>query len=186
LYQLHGETWVTRFRQRDAICLNDRCKRIEIGVQSPHDGLIRGDRVFFTTVDGHIVIANPFSLTIERVIDLKTINGNNTLLGWCRGVLPVDENAYWVGFTRVRKTNLQENILWVRNIFQEGTASKPTHIALYDTSGMRCLKEFNLEEHGMNIVFSIFPAVPTAGCPSFNARETETAPSALSSQSVPG
>lgn len=159
VFELKGQTWVTRFRQRDAICLHDRSKRIDIRLQSPHDGLVRGEKIFFTTVDGHIVIGDLASLQVERVIDLKSIDGSNTLLGWCRGILPVDHSRYWVGFTRVRKTNLQENILWVRNIFHEGMASKPTHIALYDIAEMRCVKELNLEEHGMNIVFSIFPAI---------------------------
>jgi hypothetical protein len=34
-----------------------------------------------------------------------------------------------------------------------------THISLYDLKNCRCLKDFDLEPYGMNIVFSIFPAV---------------------------
>ena len=159
VFELDGEVWVTRFRQRDAVALNRSAKRIDIAVQTPHDGLVSGDRIYFTTVDGRVVIANRHTLRVDEVIDLKPIDGQKALLGWCRGLLPVDERKIWVGFTRVRKTNLQENVLWVKNIFHEGMTVKPTHISLYDIVGRQCLQEFDLEPHGMNIVFSIFPAL---------------------------
>ena len=159
VFEMDGEVWVTRFRQRDAVALCGSGKRIDIAVQTPHDGLLSGERIYFTTVDGRVVIANRRTLKIDAVIDLKPIDGQKALLGWCRGLLPLDERQIWVGFTRVRKTNLQENVLWVKNIFQEGMTVKPTHISLYDIVGQKCLQEFDLEPHGLNIVFSIFPAV---------------------------
>lgn len=159
-FDLDGEIWATRFLQRDAICLTNPAKRIEIGVQAPHDGLVRGDYIYFTTVDGHIVIVGKRSLRIEALVDLKAINGEKALLGWCRGLLPADKNRFWIGFTRVRKTIFRENLLWVRNVFRDGMGEKPTHLALYDTSSRVCLQEFDLEPHGMNVIFSIFPTVP--------------------------
>jgi hypothetical protein len=159
VFELGGEIWVTRFTQRDAICLNGCQKRIEIGVQSPHDGLVRGNRIYFTTVDGRVVIVNRRTLQLDQIIDLKEIGGGKALLGWCRGLLPVNERQTWVGFTRVRKTKITENILWVRNMLKDVVSEKPTHIALYDIAEKRCLQEFDLEKHGMNILFSIFPAV---------------------------
>jgi hypothetical protein len=155
---LDGEVWATRFRQRDAICLNDSRKRIDIAVQNPHDGLVCGERIYFTSVDGRVVIANRRNLQVEKVIDLKQINGQHFLLGWCRGLLPLNERKMWVGFTRIRKTRFRENVLWVRSVFREGMREKPTHIALYDLVEMRCIQEFDLEPYGLNIVFSIFPA----------------------------
>ncbi|MGA9041787.1 MAG: hypothetical protein WB421_14740 [Terriglobales bacterium] len=159
VFELDGEVWVTRFRQRDAVSLSGSGKRIDIAVQTPHDGLVSGDRIFFTTVDGRVVIANARTLQVDQVIGLKPIDGQEALLGWCRGLLPLDERKIWVGFTRVRKTNLQENVLWVKNIFHEGMTVKPTHISLYDIVEQKCVQEFDLEPHGMNIVFSIFHAV---------------------------
>jgi hypothetical protein len=158
VFELDGEIWVTRFRQRDAITLGGSRRRIDIAVQTPHDGLVIGNRIYFTTVDGRIVIANRDTLKVNDIIDLKTINGGNELLGWCRGLLPQDEEKIWVGFTRVRKTNFTENVLWVKNILRDGVGVKPTHIALYDLANNMCLQEFDLERYGMNIVFSIFDA----------------------------
>jgi hypothetical protein len=161
VFQLGTEVWVTRFAQRDAICLNDSGKRINIQAQAPHDGLVFGDRIFFTTVDGKIVIANRHTLALDEIIDLQTIDkGENTLLGWCRGLLPLDERRMWVGFSRVRKTKFKENILWVKQVLREGVVEMPTHLALYDIVEKRCLQEIDVEQYGLNAVFSIFPADP--------------------------
>jgi hypothetical protein len=155
---LDGQVWVTRFRQRDAVCLDDRSKRIDVEVMTPHDGLVWNDRVYFTTVDGRLVIANAKTQQVDSVVELKEIDGQDSLLGWCRGLLPIDDKRIWVGFTRVRKTKFQENVLWVKKAFREGMGVKPTHIALYDINKKKCLQEFDLEPHGMNIIFSIFEA----------------------------
>jgi len=160
VFEMNNETWVTRFTQRDAICLNDRTKRIDIGVAQPHDGLLRGHNLYFTTVDGRVVVADAHSLQVKETVNLQSINGHDALLGWCRGLLPIDKTKLWVGFTRIRKTQFKENILWVKSIFRPGMGEKPTHIALYDIEKKRCIQEFDLEAHGMNIVFSIFPADP--------------------------
>jgi hypothetical protein len=157
-FQLGGDLWVTRLHQRDAVCLTDTGKRIDIALESPHDGVVRGKDVYFTLVDGRVALANADTLTIDRVFDLKAMDDPNALLGWCRGVLPVGDEKLWVGFTRVRKTRFQENILWIKHVLKEGMVEKPTHISLYDIENNRCLQEFNLEPHGMNIVYSIFAA----------------------------
>ena len=156
-FELEGELWVTRFRQRDAICLTRPGGRIDIAVETPHDGLVHADRIYFTTVDGRVVIANARTRRVEQMIDLKQASNTNALLGWCRGITPVDDRLVWVGFTRVRKTKFMENVLWVKNVFREGMDVRPTHIALYDIVEKRCLQEIDLEPHGMNIIFSIFP-----------------------------
>jgi hypothetical protein len=158
VFELDGRVWATRFHQRDAICLEDRTQRIDIGDMRPHDGLVWGNRVYFTTVDGRVVIANTRTLQVDNITDLKQIDGQNALLGWCRSLLPVDEKRIWVGFTRVRKTKFQENIMWVKKAFHEGMGVKPTHISLYDIKENQRLQEFDLEPHGMNIIFSIFSA----------------------------
>ncbi len=161
VFELGDDVWVTRFIQRDAVCLTTPGKRIEIGVQRPHDGLLFNGRLYFSTVDGRIAVVNSHTLQIERIIQLTAVESNErTLLGWCRGLLPLDERRVWVGFTRVRKTRFKENILWVKHVLREGTAEKPTHIALYDIVEQRCLQEIELEQHDFNIVFSIFEAVP--------------------------
>jgi hypothetical protein len=156
VFELDDQVWVTRFYQKDAICLEDRTKRIDIAVQFPHDGLPFEGRVYFTTVDGRVVIANAQTHAVEEIADLRTY-GNENLLGWCRGVLPIDDRRMWVGFTRIRKTKFKENVLWARSLLREGAVEQPTRIALYDIAEKRCLQEFDLEPYGLNIVFGILP-----------------------------
>lgn len=159
-FELDDEVWATRNIQRDAICLTKSGRRIAMGLEAPHDGLVCGERIFFTSVDGNVVIVNRRTLGIDRIIDLKRIqnSGREVLPAWCRGLLPIDERRIWVGFTRIRKTVFRENVRWVKTILREGTVVKPTHIALFDLVSGQCLKEIDLEPYGMNSVYSIFPA----------------------------
>ena len=154
VFELDGEVWVTRLQQRDAICLTTPGPRIDIAVQRPHDGYLFGGKIYFTTVDGHIVIANQKTFQVERVVDLNQMAGQSgQTLGWCRGILPIDEKRLWVGFTRVRPTKFAENVAWVKN----GASQKhrPTHIALYDLERKSCEQEIELEPHGVGVVFSL-------------------------------
>src|SRR5690348_15893841 len=131
VFELDDDIWVTRFRQRDAICLTTPGPRIDVAVQRPHDGYVAGDRIYFTTVDGHIVIANRKTLLVEETIDLNAMSAQSgQILGWCRGLLPVDPRWLWVGFTRVRPTKFVENLAWIKH--GGSLRHKPSHIALYD------------------------------------------------------
>jgi hypothetical protein len=158
VFELDQEVWVTRFQQRDAICLSTSGPRIDIAVQGPHDGYVVGDRIYFTTVDGHIVIANRKTFRVEETIDLNQMSGQTgQVMGWCRGVLPIDERRLWVGFTRVRPTKFVENVAWIRGYADR---HKPSHVALYDLERKTCEKEIEMEPHGIGVIFSLLP-VPT-------------------------
>jgi hypothetical protein len=157
IFQLGEEIFATRFHQRDAISLQDPKRRIEIGIQRPHDGFLFDGSIYFTTVDGHIIIASPKTLKIERIHDLNTMSGyggaNGETLGWCRGLLPLNERFVWVGFTRVRPTKFKENLSWVR---QQKRNHRPSHIALYDLQRGRCVDQIETEPHGIGVVFTLF------------------------------
>jgi hypothetical protein len=159
-FELDGEVWATRFHQRDAISLNGSGKRIEISGEFPHDGLVCGERIFFTAVEGKIVVVNRHTLQIEHSVDLRQIQDRDqqVLPAWCRGLLPIDDRMTWVGFTRIRKTLFRENVRWIKSVLHEGTVVKPTHIALFDIVKKQCVQEVNLEPYFMNTVFGIFLA----------------------------
>jgi hypothetical protein len=125
-------------------------------VQRPHDGYLSGDRIYFTTVDGHVVIANRKTLKVEDTIDLNQMSGEpGRVLGWCRGLLPLDERYLWVGFSRVRPTKFVENVAWVRGYSRR---HKPSHVALYDLKTKTCEQEIELEPHGIGVIFSLLAA----------------------------
>jgi len=156
VFQLENEIWVTRLQQRDAVCLTRPGRRIDIAVQRPHDGYLFGDMIYFTTVDGHVVMANRSTLQVEKTIDLNELSASREILGWCRGVLPVNEHQIWVGFTRVRPTKFKENVSWIKQ--SNAQSRKRSHIALFDLQRRTCLDEIPLEPYGIGVVFSLFPA----------------------------
>jgi hypothetical protein len=154
VFMLGDEIWATRFEHRDAVSVTDTGRRIDIGIERVHDGVVCGERVYFTTVDGHLVVADPESLSVERVIDLTKSFPRDTVLGWTRSVHVVDESRAWVGFSRIRPTKFRENVGWVARGFRRDLG---THIGLYDLESGECLQQITLEEHGLSAVFGIYP-----------------------------
>jgi hypothetical protein len=171
------EMWVTRFYQKDAVSLTCPGRRIDIAAGSPHDGIVHGDFTYFTTVNGHIVIANNRTLNVEDRVDLNKIHNHGGPLGWARGIY-VDGPRVWVGFSRIRPTKLKENLEWVkhtmkwrmRRLLPENYKSRshwmhdgpknelPTRLICYDFTRRHPIREINLEPHGISAVFSIIPA----------------------------
>lgn len=159
-FRVGEDIWVTRFEQRDAICLTQPDQRIEIGVQRPHDGAVYEEAVYFTTVDGHIIVASLENNRVEQVIDLNEITNSGWSLGWCRGLHIVDKEHIIIGFTRVRPTKIRENVRWIKHRFglRETAGKLPARIALYNIKERKLCWEQNLEDAGMNVVFSIHSA----------------------------
>jgi hypothetical protein len=154
VWLLNDDIWVTRFEQKDAISLTGPKRRIDIGVERTHDGVVAGERVYFTSVKGDVIVVNASTLQIELVVDLNGFHRPGTLLGWCRGLM-VDGDRVWVGFSHIRPTKFRENIGWVAKGFRR---SEPTHIGCYDLfGGGGCVAEIPLEDCGMDAVFSILP-----------------------------
>lgn len=153
VFILGEEFWATRFQQKDAISLVDPSRRIALNVERVHDGVPHNGKIYFTSVDGHVLIADQQTLKVEEDIDLNTMAEENSILGWCRSIL-IDGDKIWVGFSRLRPTKFRENVSWVKNGFKR---SLPTHVACYDLTRRECVKEVDMEQHGLNAVFSIFP-----------------------------
>src|SRR6185437_15210962 len=155
VFQLGTQVWVTRCEQGDAVCLTQPGPKIALADTCVHDGNRYEDRLYFTSVDGTVIIVDSSTLQTLEVIDLKVIdNPKRSLLGWCRGLHIVDEKTIWVGFTRVRKTKFREKINWVKNVFHD--LEEPTHIACYDIRSKKCLRKIDLETYGLNVLFGIF------------------------------
>jgi hypothetical protein len=162
VFLVGDDVWTTRFEQRDAICLTDPGKRINIGLERVHDGFVHEGRVYFTTVDGRLVIADPDRCVIDEVIDLTELSPDGVLLGWCRS-LHVDGDYAWVGFSRIRPTKFRENVGWALRGFKRDFG---THLALYDLKHRRRVAEIALEPLGLNAIFSVCNASTPRNSPS--------------------
>lgn len=151
----HG-TWLTRFVQRDAVCLDEPARRIDVEVGDPHDGHVVGERVWFTTTNGHVVEADPETAKVVAVHDLNAIEGKRQALGWCRGLL-VEGDVAWVGFSRLRSTVWRENLGWLKRSL-EGQPLRPTRVAAYDLSRRELLGEWDLAGCDLDAVYSVLRA----------------------------
>lgn len=153
-FDLDGEIWVTRFNDRDAVCLSDFSRKIDIRVGKPHDGHVHGDFIYFTTINGFVVIANKRTLKIENRIDLNAIDTRDAPLGWCRGICLDGEFAY-VGFTRLRRTKIEENLRWLKEKFSHSKERLPARVAKYHLSRSELVDEFVVPEGFTDLIFSI-------------------------------
>ena len=154
VFYLGDEVWATRFEHGDAVSLAPAGRSIDVSKERIHDGLLHEGRLYFTTVNGTIVIVDAETLRPVDVVDLNEIHGDRVLLGWCRGVL-VEGDTIWVGFSRIRPTRFRANVAWAARGFRH---SKPTHIACYDLSRRTCLAEIDLEPPGLSALYRILPA----------------------------
>ena len=153
IFYVGDDIWVTRFEQGDAVCLTQPNKGIHIADERIHDGVVHGARIYFTAVDGKVVVVDRATLSLVEVIDLNPMHGEGELMGWCRGIAFDDDNRLWVGFSRLRPTQFRDNVAWVKKGFKR---MKPTHLACFDLDERRLLTEIDLEGQGLHAVFSIF------------------------------
>lgn len=159
IFYLDGELWVTRCTQRDALCLSHDRPTIPIGQRAIHDGVVRGDSIYFTVVSGEIVVVDATERSVRRRVDLNEIVGDGPPLGWCRGIDVLDDDHVVVGFSRLRPTRWKENIRWVKHrLGGGGSGLRPTRLAMVDLRRERICWEVDLEPAGMNAVFSVHQA----------------------------
>jgi hypothetical protein len=148
------DVWITRLQQKDVYCLTQPERRIEFSGY-PHDGVRWNGKLYFTTVNGYVHVLDEKTMTLEQTHNVNEINHENVSLGWMRGILPVSEHQFWLGFTRLRATKFRDNISWLKHGMKQFYL--PTRIALVDVQKKTVLREMNLEPHGIHAVFSILP-----------------------------
>jgi hypothetical protein len=158
VFEAQGEWWATRGDLGDAICLADPRRRIHLGVhECVHDGWAHAGRLYFTCVDGRLIVVNEATLRVEDMLSLEALEGGRARgYSWCRGVLPVDEQRVWIGFTRLRKTRWMEKLRWAKSMV--APVALPTRLSLYDLARRELVQEVNLEAAGMHAVFNALPA----------------------------
>ncbi len=154
VFYIGDEPWATRFQQKDAVSLEDPGRRIDIGLERLHDGMVAGGRVYFTTVDGKVAVADTTTLEVVRIIDLTEAHPDDMLLGWARG-LYVEGGRMWVGFSRIRPTKFRENVGWVLRGLKRDFG---THVGCYDIETGTSLGQYAVEKYGLSAIFGIYPA----------------------------
>ncbi len=169
IFKLDGDYWVTRCTQEDIVCLRDITKRVDISRKktiSIHDGLIVDGKIYFTEVDGTIVIVDAKTLSIVETIDLAQLDGKKSLKGWCRGIL-YEDDIFYVAFSRLRKTKNKKKLDWIRKAANKNMGSSDALIVAYDLIKKRKLGEWKLPTSSIDAIYGLLPE------PSSQAHETD-------------
>ncbi len=153
VFKIGKDIWATRCLQKDAICLTKAKLRINTGDEFVHDGVVFNGSIYFTQVTGHITVVNIHNHEVQHMHNLNKMIKTNLPLGWCRGIKVLDHDKVIVGFTRkrpIRKRDGDGNEIW------EGEYGVlPTIIACFDLKNEKQLWEQQLEDYGMNAIYSI-------------------------------
>lgn len=160
------EPWVTRCTQEDAVPLHHPDRRIDLsGAKreiSVHDGVVHGGGVFFTLVDGTVVVMDAADPERPlRNIELASLPGFGGVRGWCRGLCFPAGLAY-VGFSRLRRTRDQSKLDWVRRAVGRGETVQQASVLAVDLQAGRIVKDYRLELGSTDAVYGIMTA-PRAG-----------------------
>ncbi|WEG10996.1 hypothetical protein PU629_12495 [Pullulanibacillus sp. KACC 23026] len=153
VFQVGDDVWATRCLQKDAICLTNPSKRIEIGERLIHDGIVVGNSIYFTRVDGTVFIADIKNQKIKAQYDLKSFSLTPKSIGWCRGILVLNDHTIIVGFSRLRPTQYVDEK--GKQVRKGEYGAMPTRLACYDLKNKKMLWQLPLESHGLNSIFSI-------------------------------
>lgn len=156
--EVGSDIYVTRFKQQDAICVtNEEAPSFVIPQGNPHDGVVKDDQVWFTTTNGWVVTHDKRSAEQTKSVNLNVVFQADRPLGWCRSVLPIDQDRFVVGFSRLRKTAFQENVRWAASkLLNRQAAPLPTRIAVVNHRENKVEQQFDLEKAGLlNAIFSI-------------------------------
>lgn len=160
IFWVDGDPWVTRCTQEDAVSLGDFAQRIDVsGSRRPisvHDGLMHDGKLYFTTVDGTVTIADPATRQVVDVIDLSTMKGFSGLRGWCRG-LRIQGNICYVGFSRLRKTRRMEKIQWARRLLSLGEAVEQSSVLGVDLAQRKIVADYRIPLGSIDAIYSLLP-----------------------------
>ena len=170
VFTIGDDVWTTRCDLSDAVCLTTPGRRIDLigdrqnPVRFVHDGVAANGSIYFTSVDGHILVADPDSLKVTDIVRIGEILEYEYPLGWCRGIRVLDDNRVIVGFSRLRSTKLKDRVSWAKaqvkkaigvGNYEASLPLLPTRICCLDLGARKMDWELDLEPYGMNAVFSV-------------------------------
>jgi len=160
VFWISNEPWVTRCTQEDAVQLSDTSNRIDISGPdkeiSVHDGIVKGEYVYFTSVDGCIVVADINTKEVIETINIYDLKGYGGLRGWCRGLYMTDDIVY-IGFSRLRKTRRIEKIKWVSHLINKGKSIDNCSVLAIDLLKREIIADYHIPENMIDAVYTILP-----------------------------
>jgi len=157
VFEFNDSIWATRCIQKDAVNLSDSNDKIDVNSDSNaviHDGIVQDGKIYFTSVDGHVIIVDQKTKKVLEKINLNIIEKSRSPLGWCRG-LHIENDHALVGFTRLRKTKIKENVRWVKHFVKGDSKVLNTRVVLYDLRSKQKVREFAMPAEKIHAIYSI-------------------------------
>ncbi len=115
LFEMDGEIWVTLGSRRMARSLTNAERVVDMDAHFGsdekvlcHDGVVRDGYIYFTSVNGTVLVVDRNSLKVEDRIDFSS----EKRVGWTRGVEVVGQKAY-IGVTKIRHSKYREYTRWM-------------------------------------------------------------------------
>lgn len=160
LFHLGGELWSSQLLTGSAVPVSGGGRPIEMRAGQPHDGEWIGDRLVFTTTNGHLVFVDPDETERPEIINLADLTPRYSELGWCRGVCedPDNPDRIFVSFSATRRSKWKEYGHAIKNR-QNVLRSRITH---YDLRERKLLSTFELEDQKQGHLFFQIQPLPKA------------------------
>ena len=158
LFELGDELWVNLGSRRRAQSLANADHVIDMdsyfGEDEKvlcHDGLVRDDVVYFTSVNGSILVADSASHKVRERIDFSSCENGDRKIGWTRGIEIVGGKAY-VGVTKMRHSKFREYTRWMLTGQQR---SMPSSILEVDLTTRKVTDVYEMEGFQGCAIYSI-------------------------------
>jgi len=162
VFWLGDEPWVTRCTPEDAVPLRNPRRAINLsGTKCPisvHDGVVHEGSVYFTLVDGTLVVMDPAAPEAPLgEIELSALPGFGGVRGWCRGLCFSGGLAY-VGFSRLRRTRHQSKLDWMRRAVGRGAPVEAASVLAVDLQARQIVKDYRFEPDTLDALYGIMQA----------------------------
>lgn len=156
VFRVDGVVHATRGTRGDAVALRDLEKPWAIAPVVVHDGIVTPAGVWFTRVDGHLVLIDPATGRVAQTLALHQPGDGTEPLGWCRGLWIADGIA-WVGFSRLRATRLRRHLAWARGRLRGRPIAtrRPTRLEGFELATGRRIRSIPLADVGIDALFGV-------------------------------
>jgi hypothetical protein len=158
LFSFNNTIWATRGNMRDAVDIYNRQQALSFRESSRseetilcHDGILRDDRLYFTTVNAHIICMDPGSGAIIQNYDINMFSPKKRNIGWTRG-LEISDSRCIVGITKMRFSNFKEYTNWMVG---RRDMAMPSSLIEIDLANKRLKSIYPMEKYKGHAIYSI-------------------------------
>ena len=161
VYWMDGEPWITRCTQEDTVSMYSPEKIIDLSGPdkeiSVHDGIVRDNDVYFTSVDGCLIVLDMRTKKVKETIEVFKYDGYGGLRGWCRG-LYLDGDIFYMGFSRLRKTKSITKLKWMHRFTGKGAVYENCNILGFDIVKRKIVYDYLFPDGVIDAIYTILPA----------------------------